>query len=120
MSWESKKIEAVGRAKEELLRSTDIESYPAEMEMLDTFLNRAWQMGWLKTEEAPYIVRLRKEYRQLKTKHKKLEDTCIKYAAGTLEFQPNSTIELLKKQMEAMEVYLRCLEERAMQEGIKL
>lgn len=120
MSWESKKIEAVRSAKEELLRSTDIECNQAEMAMLDTFLNRAWQMGWLKTEEAPYIVRLRKEYRQLKTRHKKLDDACIKYAAGTMELKPNSTLELLKEQKEAMEVYLRCLEARAQQEGIKL
>ena len=34
-------------AKEDLLFSTNIESHPEEMKVLDSILFRCWQMGWL-------------------------------------------------------------------------
>ena len=37
----------IERAKEDILQSTNIESSKAEMKVLDNFLFRCWQMGWL-------------------------------------------------------------------------
>ena len=37
----------IGKAKEDLLKSTNIDSSPDEMKVLDVFLFRCWQMGWL-------------------------------------------------------------------------
>lgn len=41
-------FKVIDRAKEHLLRATNIESSPEEMAVLDDFLLRCWQMGWLK------------------------------------------------------------------------
>ena len=40
----------IERAKKHLLDSTNIESSPDEMKVLDRFLFRCWQMGWLESE----------------------------------------------------------------------
>ena len=37
----------IDRAKEDILQSTNIESSKDEMKVLDNFLFRCWQMGWL-------------------------------------------------------------------------
>lgn len=37
----------IERAKKDLIEKTNIESRPEEMEVLDSFLFRCWQMGWL-------------------------------------------------------------------------
>ena len=37
----------IARAKEHLLDATNIDTAPKEMEVLDEFLFRCWQMGWL-------------------------------------------------------------------------
>lgn len=42
------RFEVIDRAKEALLKSTNIETSEKEMEVLDSFLFRCWQMGWLK------------------------------------------------------------------------
>ena len=39
--------ESIRKAKEALLESTNIEDSPKEMAVLDNFLFRCWQMGWL-------------------------------------------------------------------------
>lgn len=41
------RFEVIGRAKEHLLEATNIETSPDEMAVLDSFLFRCWQMGWL-------------------------------------------------------------------------
>ena len=41
------RFEIIDRAKEALIESTNIETSPKEMEVLDDFLFRCWQMGWL-------------------------------------------------------------------------
>ena len=43
--------EIIQKAKEHLLRATNIESSKPEMQVLDNFLFRCWQMGWLKQYE---------------------------------------------------------------------
>ena len=40
--------QAIGRAKQELLDKTNIADSPEEMAVIDSFLFRCWQMGWLK------------------------------------------------------------------------
>jgi hypothetical protein len=45
------RFEIIQRAKEHLIESTNIETSPKEMEVLDRFLFRCWQMGWLKQYE---------------------------------------------------------------------
>lgn len=41
------RFEVIGRAKEHLLKATNIDTSPDEMKVLDSFLFRCWQMGWL-------------------------------------------------------------------------
>ena len=41
------RFEIISKAKETLLESTNIEDSPEEMAVLDNFLFRCWQMGWL-------------------------------------------------------------------------
>ena len=44
----------------------------------------------------------------------------VKYEAGTLNFTPKCSLELLKEQKKNMGMYLYCLEVRAEIEGIEL
>lgn len=45
------RFEVIEKAKEHLLNATNIESSEEEMKVLDSFLFRCWQMGWLKKYE---------------------------------------------------------------------
>lgn len=64
--------------------------------------------------------RFRAEYYQLKIRTEKLAAMLDKYKAGTLEFTPKCSIEILDKQCELMKAYLRILEERATIEDVEL
>lgn len=81
-------------------------------------------MDLMKTVEmmgsADYKERFKAEYMQLKIRYEKLHKMCIKYEAGTLNFTPTCSLELLKEQKSYMGNYLRCLEVRAEIEGIEL
>ena len=67
-----------------------------------------------------YKERFQAEYYQTKIRYEKLHKMCIYYEAGTLDFEPTCSLELLTKQKEAMGQYLHCLEVRAQIEGIEL
>ena len=41
------RFEIIEKAKKHILESTNIDSSPDEMKVLDNFLFRCWQMGWL-------------------------------------------------------------------------
>lgn len=41
------RFEIIAKAKQDLLDSTNINTSSAEMAVLDNFLFRCWQMGWL-------------------------------------------------------------------------
>ena len=69
---------------------------------------------------ANYKERFAAEYWQTKIRYDKLHRMVTKYEAGTLDFTPDCSIELLKQQKRAMGEYLHCLEVRAEIEGIKL
>lgn len=114
------RLEIIQKAKEDLIKSTNIESKPEEIAVLDNILFRAWQMGWLDKYEPDYKERMKKEYWQLKDRYTKLHNMCIMYVAGTLDFTPTCSLDILKEQMGAMGNYLRCLEIRAEVENIKL
>ena len=42
------RFKIISLAKADLIESTNIEASPEEMAVIDRFLYRAWQMGWLK------------------------------------------------------------------------
>ena len=67
-----------------------------------------------------YKERFRAEYYQTKIRYDKLHRMCVKYEAGTLNFTPTCSLELLKEQKKHMGYYLHCLEIRAEIEGIEL
>lgn len=67
-----------------------------------------------------YKERFKAEYYQTKIRYEKLHKMVIKYEAGTLDFTPKCSIELLKEQKKHMGCYLYCLEVRAEIEGIEL
>ena len=60
------------------------------------------------------------EYRQTKIRYEKLHKMLIKYEAGTLNFEPKCSLELLSEQAKHMGLYLKCLEIRAEIEGVEL
>ena len=59
--WGDDRFEIIDEAKRQLLKYTNIETSPDEMKVIDTFLFRCWQMGWLNginkrlTEEEPTL-----------------------------------------------------------------
>ena len=64
--------------------------------------------------------RVVQEYKELKERYNKLHKMLIKYEAGTLDFTPNCSLELLKEQKMYMGEYLRILEIRSEIENIDL
>ena len=41
------RFEIIDQARKDIIESTNIEKDPDEMKVLDNFLFRCWQMGWL-------------------------------------------------------------------------
>ena len=71
-------------------------------------------------ESEDYKDRFRAEYYQLEDRIDKLVNMLEKYKAGTLNFTPSCSYELLSYQLQTMNAYKRVLEERAEIEGIEL
>lgn len=67
-----------------------------------------------------YKERFFAEYWQTKIRYDRLHAMVVKYEAGTLNFQPSCSLDLLKNQKSAMGQYLYALEVRAQIEGIDL
>lgn len=67
-----------------------------------------------------YKERFVAEYYQTKIRYNKLHKMVIKYEAGTLDFEPKCSLELLTQQASYMGQYLKCLELRAEIEDINL
>ena len=72
----------------------------------------------MKSED--YKDRFRAEYYQLEDRIIKLGNMLEKYKAGTLNFTPSCSYDLLNSQLKAMNEYLKYLMIRADIEGIKL
>ena len=55
------RFEIIAEAKRQLLEYTNIETSPDEMAVIDSFLFRCWQMGWLKSldKEAADVAEVR-------------------------------------------------------------
>lgn len=73
-----------------------------------------------KNDIPDYKKRMQTEYRELKERYDKLHNMIVKYEAGTLDFEPNCTIDILKNQKSAMGQYLYWLEVRAQIENVEL
>jgi len=71
-------------------------------------------------ESPDYKERFKAEYYQLKIRYDKLDAMTVKYEAGTLNFTPSCSLDLLKEQKKHMGNYLRSLKIRAEIEGIEL
>lgn len=67
-----------------------------------------------------YKERFKAEYYQTKIRYDKLDEMTVKYEAGTLNFTPKCSLELLKEQKKFMGNYIRCLKIRAEIENITL
>lgn len=67
-----------------------------------------------------YKDRMINEYRETKERYEKLHRMIVKYEAGRLEFVPDCSLELLKRQAKAMGEYLYILEVRAEIEEVTL
>ena len=67
-----------------------------------------------------YKERFKAEYYQTKIRYDKLDKMTVKYEAGTLNFTPNCSLEVLKEQKKHMGNYIRMLKIRAEIEGINL
>jgi hypothetical protein len=69
---------------------------------------------------ADYKERFKAEYLQAVIRRDKLEAMLVMYADGTLPFEPNSSIALLKAQANVLGAYVNILRLRAEQEQIEL
>ena len=67
-----------------------------------------------------YKERFKAEYLQAKIRYDKLDAMTVKYEAGTLNFTPSCSLELLKEQKKYMGNYIRTLKIRAEIEKIDL
>ena len=63
------RFEIIKRAREHIIDATNIECRPEEMQVLDNFLFRCWQMGWLKND----FHQLEKENAELESQIENLE-----------------------------------------------
>ena len=67
-----------------------------------------------------YKERMKAEYWQVKHRYDSLHRMVVKYEAGTLDFTPSCSLELLKEQKSAMGKYLYVLEVRSQIENVNL
>ena len=67
-----------------------------------------------------YKERFKAEYYQTKIRYDKLDKLTVQYEAGTLDFTPSCSLEVLKEQKKYMGNYVRMLRIRAEIEGINL
>lgn len=71
-------------------------------------------------DNADYKERYKAEYYQLKIRYEKLMAMLEKYKAGTLDFTPTCSYELLYEQAVYMKQYLGLLKKRAEIENVTL
>lgn len=79
-------------------------------------------IGGIKMElkDTVYWERYKAEYYQLRVRVEELAAMLEKYAAGTLDFKPSCSYDLLLEQLVYMRGYMRILKERAMIDGVAL
>ena len=67
-----------------------------------------------------YKKRFKGEYEQTLIRYNALDDMCVKYEAGTLDFEPDTPLSMLFSQKRSMGEYLHILKVRAQIERIEL
>ena len=50
------RFKIIDKAKQDLINSTNIEDNPDEMKVIDSFLFRCWQMGWLDKYDNQFYI----------------------------------------------------------------
>lgn len=75
-------------------------------------------VDWMNSKD--YQERFKAEYYQTRIRYEKLHKMIVRYEAGTLDFTPTCSLELLKHQKSMMGQYLYDLEIRAELEKINL
>ena len=88
-----------------------MDNKPKSNEYLD------WTIPLMQSEA--YVDRFVAEYWQTKLRYDRLHDTIVRIEAGTIDFKPACSLELLKQQAACMGNYLYALELRAEREGIR-
>ena len=104
-------------------RKEDFKDYPIGIYSAyeDGEASVAWKIHIPQMEpEEDWQERMRHEYWQTKNRYNNLCYMLEQHEAGTLDFTPKCSIELLTKQKEAMGNYLDCLKARAQEEGVEL
>lgn len=115
------RFEVIEKAKEALLKESNIESSPKEMEVLENFLFRAWQMGWLNQYDIPtdYKERMKEEFLTLNEREEELQKFFDEKKDEELNL-PQSEVVDLRCQLYAMQAYRDTLLRRCMRNGVKL
>lgn len=73
-----------------------------------------------KEDRGTWQSRFVKEYTDLRDRYNRLHRMIVRMDAGTIDFTPNCSIELLRRQERAMAQYLYILEVRAQIEHIDI
>ena len=71
------RFEIIQRAKDDLINSTNIKTSLKEMEVLDNFLFRCWQMGWLKQYDEDILNGLINVVKTAEVVEERETTTCI-------------------------------------------
>lgn len=111
---------------EQRIKIKDLCDYASDLEyMVDgaidaSIYNAKFVLGIQEDDNEDYKVRFVKEYNELKERYGKLHKMIVKAEAGTLDFEPDCPLDLLKQQAKAMGEYLHILEIRAEIERIDI
>lgn len=111
---------------EQRLKIKELCDYASDLEtMVDSAINASiyntkFTLEIQEDDNEDYKVRFVKEYKELKERYGKLHKMIVKAEAGTLDFEPDCPLDLLKQQAKAMGEYLHILEIRAEIERIDI
>ena len=111
---------------EQRLKIKELCDYASDLEyMVDgaidaSIYNAKFVLGIQEDDNEDYKVRFVKEYKELKERYGKLHKMIVKAEAGTLDFEPDCPLDLLKQQAKAMGEYLQILEIRAEIEKVNI
>ena len=111
---------------EQRLKIKELCDYASDLEtMVDGAIDASiydvkFVLGIQEDDNEDYKVRFVKEYKELKERYGKLHKMIVKAEAGTLDFEPDCPLDLLKQQAKAMGEYLHILEIRAEIEKVNI
>lgn len=111
---------------EQRIKIKELCDYASDLEtMVDGAIDAAiydakFVLGIQEDDNEDYKVRFTKEYKELKERYGKLHKMIVKAEAGTLDFEPDCPLDLLKQQAKAMGEYLHILEIRSEIEKVSI